>query len=109
MRIIHIQLYRMKQVRHLSSRTIPPINQIFALPPNQYLSCHIHLFTLLVSHGRRALILIVKYDCDGGLVDTSLALFVYQFGEVSSADLREVLDSEDETDGVENIGFTGAI
>lgn len=108
-RIVHIQLHRMKQIRHLPRRTIPPIDQIFALPPDQNLPRHIHLLALLIAHGTAGLVLVVKDDGDGGLVDTGLTLLVDQFGEVAGADLGEILDSENEADGIEDVGFSGAV
>ena len=99
----------MKQIRHLPRRTIPPIDQIFALPPNQNLPRHIHLLALLIAHGTAGLVLVVEDYGDGGLVDTGLTLLVDQFGEVAGADLGEVLDSENEADGIEDVGFSGAV
>lgn len=99
----------MKQVGHLPRRTVPPINQIFTLAPDQNLPRHIDLLALLVSHGTGGFVLVVEYDGDGCLVNARLALFVHEFGEVASANLGEVLDSQDEADGVEDIGFAGAV
>ena len=99
----------MKQICHLPRGRIPPIDQILALPPNQDLPRHIHLLALLISHGTRRFVLVVEHDGDGGLVDPGLALLVDEFGEVARADLGEVLDAEDEADGVEDVGFAGAV
>jgi hypothetical protein len=108
-RIIDIQLHRVKQIGHLPRRRIPPINQILALAPDQHLPRHVDLLALLVSHGTAGFVLVVEHDGDGGLVDARLALFVNELGEVAGADLREVLNAQDEADGVEDVGFAGAV
>lgn len=92
-RIINIQLHRMKQIRHLSRRTVSPIDQILVLPPYQHLTRHVHLLALLVSHGTAVFILVVKDYGNRGLVYSGLALFVDQFGEVAGTDLGEVLNA----------------
>ena len=52
---------------------------------------------------------VVEYDGDACLGDSGLTLFVDEFGEVAGADLAEVRDSEDEADGVEDVGFAGSV
>lgn len=99
----------MKQIRHLPCWWIPPIDQILAFPPNQNLPRHINFLALLVTNRTGGLVLIIEHDGDTGLVDAGLALFVDEFGEVAGADLWEVLDAQDEADGVEDVGFAGAV
>jgi hypothetical protein len=93
----------MEQVGHLSRRTVSSINEIFTLAPDENLPRDIDLLALLVPHRTIGLVFIVKNDCDRGLVDARLALFVDELGEVAGADLGEVLDAEHEADGVENV------
>lgn len=64
---------------------------------------------MLVAHGTVVLVLVVKDDGYRGLINAGLALFVDQFREVAGSDLGEVLDAKDETDGVEDVGFTRAV
>ena len=99
----------MEQIGHLPRRRVASINQIFALPPNQHLPRHIHLLALLVAHRTVGLVLVVEDDGHRGLVDAGLALFVDQCGEVAGSDLGEVLDAQDEADGVENVGFARTV
>lgn len=107
--IVDIQLHRMEQVGHLPRRTVPSINEIFTLAPDENLPRDIDLLALLVPHRTIGLVFIVKNDCDRGLVDARLALFVDELGEVAGANLGEVLDAEHEADGVENVWFAGAV
>lgn len=48
MRIIYIQLHGMEKVCNLTSRRVPPINQILAFPSNEHLSRDIDLLILFV-------------------------------------------------------------
>ena len=64
---------------------------------------------MFVSNRTVGLILIVEDNCDNGFVDSCLPLFVHQFGEVTSPNLTQVGNSEDEANRVQDIGFSGAI
>lgn len=64
---------------------------------------------MIVSDGTIFCIGVVEYYGDGCLGDPGLALFVDKFGEVSGSDLTEVCDTEDEADGVEDVGFSRTI
>lgn len=99
----------MEQVGHLPRRTVPPINEIFALAPDQHLPRHIDLLALLISHRAVGFVFVIKNDGDRGLVDASLALFVDELGEVAGANLGQILNAEDEANGIEDVGFAGAV
>lgn len=64
---------------------------------------------MLIPHRTERFVLIVEYDGNTGLVDTRLSLFVDQLGQIPGTNLGEVGNSEDEADGVENVGFARTI
>ena len=107
--IVHIELHRVEEIGHLPRGRVPSINQIFALPPNEHLTRHIDLPILLIPHRTERFILVVEHDGNTGLVDTRLSLFVDQLGQIPGTNLGEIGNSEDEADGVENVGFAGTI
>ena len=64
---------------------------------------------MLIPHRTERLVPIVEYNGNTGLVDTRLSLFVDQLGQVPGTNLGEIGNSEDEADGVENVGFARTI
>ena len=98
----------MEEVGHLPAGG-PSIDQVLALPPNEHLTRHIDLLELLIPHGARGLVLIIKHNGDAGLVNPRLALLVDELGEIPRANLGQVGDAQDEADGVEDVGFTRPI
>ena len=104
--VVHVQLDRVEEIGHLPRGLDLSVDQILALPPDEHLARDIDLLELLVPHGARGFVLIVEHDGDAGLVDARLALLVHELGEVAGADLGQVGDSQDEADGVEDVGFS---
>jgi hypothetical protein len=99
----------MKQVLHLASRRIFAIDQVFVLPTNEDLSSHCDFLALLIAHRTTRFIFVVEYNSNDGFVDPCLALLVDEFREVSSSDLFEIGNAEDEANRVKNIGLPRTI
>lgn len=99
----------MEEIGHLASGGIPPIDEVFALPPYENLACHVDLLALLVADGARCFVFIVKHNCDAGLVYAGLPLLVNELGQIPSANLAQIGDAENEADGVQNIRFSRSI
>jgi hypothetical protein len=87
MRIVHIQLNGMKEVRNLIGRRDFAINEIFAFASDGNLSSDGYFIELIVSYWTIGCISVIEYDSDGCLVDTGLALFIDELRKVSCSDL----------------------
>jgi hypothetical protein len=109
MRIVYIELHRMKEIGHLASRSVSSIDQVLALSSQENLTSHCNLGTLLVSNGTSSFLLIVKDDSDTGLVDTSLTLLVDKLGKISCSHLTQVCNAKNKADGVKNIRLSRTI
>ena len=93
----------MEKILHLACRSVPAIDQIFAFATDEDLSGHGDFGTLFVAYRRGSFIVVVENDGDRCFVDTSLTLLVNQFRKTSSADLTEVGNTENKTNGVEDV------
>lgn len=60
---------------------------------------------LLVAERASVSLGIVKGNGDGGLGNPSLALLVDELLEISSSNLLEIGDTQNETDGIEDVRF----
>lgn len=63
----------------------------------------------LVTKGTSAAVRVIEDDGDGGLGNTGLSLLVDKFLEIGSPDLLQVSDAQNEADGIENVGLSGAV
>jgi hypothetical protein len=109
MRVVDVELYGMEEVGDLVGGGYLAVDEVLALAADGDLARDGYFGAVVVSDGTGGGVGVVEYDGDACLGDSGLALFVDEFGEVAGADLAEVRDSEDEADGVEDVGFAGSV
>lgn len=107
--VIHIKLHRMEQVCHLASRSVSPVDQVFAFTAKENLSRHCYFRALLIANGTTRWILVIEDNCNNCLVDSSLSLLIDEFGEVSCTNLTQVRNAEYEANGIKNVRLAGSI
>ena len=99
----------MEEIGHLVRRRDFAIDVVLRFAPDGNLTRDGNFFAVVVPDGRVGSVAVVEDDGDGGLGDARLALFVDELGQVPRADLGQVRDSQNEADGVEDVGFAGAV
>lgn len=107
--VVDVELYTLKQVLHRLLLRAVAIDQVFRRAPQHDLSRYRDGGVFLEADGRSLLVFVVEHNGDAGLCHAGLAALVDEILEVLRADGGEVGDAEDEADGVEDVGFSGAV
>lgn len=108
-RIIDVQLHALKQALKRLQRRFVAIQQVLADVAHADLSSHSDLRDVFKPHGRFRTIGVVKDNRDTCSSHTCLTAFIDQIHQVVRTDRRHLSDTKHETDGVEDVGFTGAV
>ena len=106
MRIVDIELDRAEEILHPVVLDIATVDEVLVLAANDDLPGDGDLVIMLVTERRLLLVSVVKCDGDSGLGDSSLTVLVDKLLEVGRSDMAQVGDTEEETDGVQDITFS---
>lgn len=109
MRIVHIKLHGVEKSLHPGRLCKMAIDEVFVPSTNYNLAGDGDFGRVLVAERGACAVGVVEDDGDGGLGDPGLALLVDELLERGGAHLAEVGDAEHEADGVEDVGFAGAV
>ena len=106
MRIVDIELDRSEEILHPIVLDVAAVDEVLILAPDDDLPGDGDLVVVLVPQRRLLLVAVVEGDGDGGLRDARLTILVDQLLQVGRPDVAQVGDTEEETDGVQDITFS---
>ena len=105
MRVVHVQPNTVKQSTNRTLLNITPVQQISVPPPHHNLSTDSNDLVIFLSYRTGVGVRIVKDDGDTSLGNTRLPGFVDKLVEIGDPNEIQVGNTQDETDGIEDVGF----
>ena len=106
MRIVDVELDRSEEILHPIVLDVAAVDEVLILAPDDDLPGDGDLVVVLVPQRRLLLVAVVEGDRDGGLCDARLTILVDQLLQIGRPDVAQVGDTEEETDGVQDITFS---
>ena len=90
----------MEQVLNLTCWRVTTVDQIFGFASQQNLTSYGNFGALFVSNGGIGFVVVIKDNGYAGLCDSSLTLFVHKLRKITSSNLAQIRNSQDETDRI---------